>query len=164
MVESIRACPYIWGICQAFVASCVPNGGAFIMKGLPRRREFFLVEFTCNILYHFEKGKSLSNYNCMKLVAPSPLSICSFPKWYWARIDGHAWNGLSKPLKFCRKFTVSIGILQINYCPAKSRGGILLVTRAYICPRRDFARKAKSRGGTLVTRAYVKESTYSWNI
>ena len=29
------------------------------------------------------------------------------------------------------------------------------------CPRRDFARKAKSRGGTLVTRAYIKESTYS---
>ena len=32
------------------------------------------------------------------------------------------------------------------------------------CPRRDFAQKAKSRGGTLVTRAYIKESTYSWNI
>ena len=28
----------------------------------------------------------------------------------------------------------------------------------------DFAQKAKSRGGTLVTRAYIKESTYSWNI
>jgi len=34
----------------------------------------------------------------------------------------------------------------------------------YYCPRRDFAQKAKSRGGTLVTRAYIKESTYSWNI
>ena len=32
------------------------------------------------------------------------------------------------------------------------------------CPRRDFAQKAKSRGGTPVTRAYIKESTYSWNI
>ena len=32
------------------------------------------------------------------------------------------------------------------------------------CPRRDFPQKAKSRGGTLVTRAYIKESTYSWNI
>ena len=32
------------------------------------------------------------------------------------------------------------------------------------CPRRHFAQKAKSRGGTLVTRAYIKESTYSWNI
>ena len=32
------------------------------------------------------------------------------------------------------------------------------------CPRRDFAFWAKSRGGTLVTRAYIKESTYSWNI
>ena len=29
------------------------------------------------------------------------------------------------------------------------------------CPRRDFAQKAKSRGGTLVTRAYIKGSTYS---
>ena len=27
-----------------------------------------------------------------------------------------------------------------------------------------FAQKAKSQGGTLVTRAYIKESTYSWNI
>ena len=32
------------------------------------------------------------------------------------------------------------------------------------CPCRDFAQKAESRGGTLVTRAYVKESTYSSNI
>ena len=31
------------------------------------------------------------------------------------------------------------------------------------CPRRDFAQKAKFRGGTLVTRAYIKESTYSSN-
>ena len=29
------------------------------------------------------------------------------------------------------------------------------------CPRRDFTQKAKSRGGTLVTSAYIKESTYS---
>ena len=34
----------------------------------------------------------------------------------------------------------------------------------YNCPRRDFAQKAKFRGGTLVTRAYIKESTYSWNV
>ena len=27
------------------------------------------------------------------------------------------------------------------------------------CPRRDFAQKAKSRGGTLVTRAYIKVLT-----
>ena len=32
------------------------------------------------------------------------------------------------------------------------------------CPSRDFVQRAKSRGGTLVTRAYIKESTYSWNI
>ena len=29
------------------------------------------------------------------------------------------------------------------------------------CPRMDFAQKAKSRGGTLVTRANINESTYS---
>ena len=29
---------------------------------------------------------------------------------------------------------------------------------------RDFARKSKSRGGTLVACVYFKESTYSWNI
>ena len=34
----------------------------------------------------------------------------------------------------------------------------------FYCSRRDFAQKAKSRGGTLVIRAYIKESTYSWNI
>ena len=32
------------------------------------------------------------------------------------------------------------------------------------CPRRDFAQKVKSGGSTLVTRAYSKESTHSWNI
>ena len=32
------------------------------------------------------------------------------------------------------------------------------------CPCRDFAQKAKSRRGTLVTCAYIKESTNSWNI
>ena len=32
------------------------------------------------------------------------------------------------------------------------------------CPRRDFAYKAKFWGGTLVTRVYIKESTYRWNI
>ena len=30
----------------------------------------------------------------------------------------------------------------------------------YCCPLRDFAQKAKSRGGTLVTHTYIKESTY----
>jgi len=35
------------------------------------------------------------------------------------------------------------------------------ITFGFNCPRRDFAQKAKSRGGTLVTCAYIKESTYS---
>ena len=41
------------------------------------------------------------------------------------------------------------------------------IMKSAYCPRRDFTQKAKSRGGTLVTRAYIKpikESTYSSNI
>ena len=33
-----------------------------------------------------------------------------------------------------------------------------IIIRGY-CSRRDFAQKAKCRGGTLVTRSYIKEST-----
>ena len=36
--------------------------------------------------------------------------------------------------------------------------------KVFFCPRRDFAQEAKSLGGTLVTRTYIKESTYSYNI
>ena len=46
-------------------------------------------------------------------------------------------------------------------CSLENRNAFSVV---YHCPRRDFAQKAKSRGGTLVTRAYIKESTYSSNI
>ena len=35
---------------------------------------------------------------------------------------------------------------------------------AFNFPHRDFAQKAKSRGGTLVTRMYIKEGTYIWNV
>ena len=35
------------------------------------------------------------------------------------------------------------------------------VSRVVYCSRMDFVQKAKSRGGTLVTRPYIKESTYS---
>ena len=47
---------------------------------------------------------------------------------------------------------------------------IIVIDKQYLfqrvsnCPGRDFAQKAKSRGSTLVTRAYIKESTYSRNI
>ena len=34
----------------------------------------------------------------------------------------------------------------------------------YNCPLRDFAQEAKSRGGTLVARVYIKETTYSGKI
>ena len=35
---------------------------------------------------------------------------------------------------------------------------------SFYCPRRDLAQKAQSRGGILVTRAYIKESTYSHTV
>ena len=44
--------------------------------------------------------------------------------------------------------------------PLHSPGKISVEYNGF-CPRRDFAQRAKSRGGTLVTRAYIKESTYS---
>ena len=33
-----------------------------------------------------------------------------------------------------------------------------------LLPPQGFPPEGEIRGGTLVTRAYVKESTYSWNI
>ena len=44
-----------------------------------------------------------------------------------------------------------------------SSGAIKHETQCFITGR-DFARKTKSRGGTLIARAYIKESTYSWNM
>ena len=38
---------------------------------------------------------------------------------------------------------------------------IVIIALKVLFLRRDFAQKVKSRGGTLVTRAYIKESTYS---
>ena len=38
---------------------------------------------------------------------------------------------------------------------------LLLYVSLNNCPRRDFAQGAKSRGGTLGTSGYIKESTYS---
>ena len=46
----------------------------------------------------------------------------------------------------------------------KTDGKKVAAAMQHFCPRRDFAQKAKSRGGTLVTRAYIKDSTYSSNI
>ena len=46
-------------------------------------------------------------------------------------------------------------------CKVENKGPF---NSASSCPCRDFAQKAKSPGGSLVTRAYIKESTYSWNI
>ena len=45
-----------------------------------------------------------------------------------------------------------------------SLGWLVKERNTFYCPRRDFAQKAKSLGGILVTRPYIKESTYNWNI
>ena len=47
-----------------------------------------------------------------------------------------------------------------NTLLAVSSGAIKHETQCFITGR-DFARKTKSRGGTLIARAYIKESTYS---
>ena len=46
------------------------------------------------------------------------------------------------------------------YCRGK-RNRKLITINNNNRPRRNFDQKAKSRGGTLVSRAYIKESTYS---
>ena len=51
-----------------------------------------------------------------------------------------------------------------DYCGSLLSPKVKLNINFVIAPGRDFAQKAKSRGGTLVTRAYIKESNYSWNI
>ena len=56
-------------------------------------------------------------------------------------------------------------VLLITQDGGFKTGNILSVCRtSESLLRRDFAQKAKSREGTLVTRAYSKESTYSLNI
>ena len=61
-----------------------------------------------------------------------------------------------------RKFDVLLSMSCLDFlfslCP------LSLAMMLNFCPRRDFTQKAKSRDGTLVTRAYIKESTYSSNI
>ena len=48
-----------------------------------------------------------------------------------------------------------------DYCESLLSPKVKLNINFVIAPGRDFAQKAKSRGGTLVTSAYIKESTYS---
>ena len=66
-------------------------------------------------------------------------------------------------LQTCRPQTCRLADLQTcglgdTFGNHRERGG------GDNCPRRDFAQRAKSQGGILVTHAYIKESTYSWNI
>ena len=48
-----------------------------------------------------------------------------------------------------------------DYCGSLLSPKVKLNINFVIAPGRDFAQKAKSRGDTLVTRAYIKESNYS---
>ena len=68
-------------------------------------------------------------------------------------------------------FSYLSAIQIITWCfPIKRRKTrpVILALSSHIIssyyPRRDFAQKAKSRGDTLVTRAYIKESAYGTNI
>ena len=93
-------------------------------------------------------------------------------------MNGH-WNSLGRTYgyvtpKFVILTAISCWFLLFFCCPIFFHFVSLLCVLHYwsvfhfsfqfvnCCPRRDFAQKAKSRGGNLVTRAYIKESTYSW--
>ena len=63
--------------------------------------------------------------------------------------------------------TFSHFIIIVNLSPSSSSSSSTTTTTSSLSSsllpplRRDFDQKAKSRGGTLVTRAYIKESSYS---
>ena len=65
---------------------------------------------------------------------------------------------------FSKTATQRARILLTDNIQSGGSCGVNITSYYYYCPRRDFAQKAKSRGGTLVTRAYIKEGTHSRNI
>ena len=50
----------------------------------------------------------------------------------------------------------SICLLGVQVAVEGEEWSFLAIDK-YDCPRSDFAQKAKSRGGTVVTRAYIKK-------
>ena len=100
-----------------------------------------------------------------------------YPPWECGNkkivMSGQSFAGPSenRPVQVNSKFTTSTlpndGVISVILKSsvlgsAKNRKGPR--TNISYCPRRDFAQKAKSGWGNLVTRANIKESTYSWNI
>ena len=51
-----------------------------------------------------------------------------------------------------------------NVTPSEFLKTVILIVQHRLLPPEGFRPEAKSRGGTLVTRAYIKDSTYSSNI
>ena len=108
---------------------------------------------------------------------PNSQSIVSIKnELHFTLLDAESWR-LSGPGSYLPGFSSSTAVSPFPQKPTfpnsnSTRNQVdeepLIVVDAsplnYYCPRRDFAQKAKSRGGTLLTRAYIKESTYSWNI
>ena len=90
------------------------------------------------------------------------------------------WKNLVEPLTIRHASEESRNLpwrAAISFCPSteikrelslvehgKNYGNNSWLTYYIIAPAGISPQKAKSRGGTLVTRAYIKESTYSWNI
>ena len=102
------------------------------------------------------KGPSITFQSCWGVCVPMKRRqmtiICKHKIWGVGKICD-IWSPIKLPflISTWMRYKLNINKLLINL-------------RINHCPRRDFAQKAKSRGGTLVTRTYIKESTYSWNI
>ena len=108
---------------------------------------------------------------------PNSQSIVSIKnELHFTLLDSESWR-LSGPGSYLPGFSPSTAVSPFPQKPTfpnsnSTRNQVdeepLIVVDAsplnYYCPRMDFAQKAKSRGGTLLTHAYIKESTYSWNI
>ena len=61
-------------------------------------------------------------------------------------------------------FTDTLLRMQSTNDCSKKQDGVHLQVTLKLLPPRGFRQEAKSRGGTLVTRAYIKDSNYSSNI
>ena len=81
----------------------------------------------------------------------SSSSSCSYERGVW-NVNSEIYFLTRESMSRCRR--------PLGRC---IRNKILRSANAkYHCPTRNFAQKAKSRGGTLVASEYIMESTYSW--
>ena len=67
---------------------------------------------------------------------------------------------------FVKIMSIRIAVEEVMQVGSEIRGNILLdsIRLMNSLPPQGFRPEAKSRGGTLVARAYIKDSTYSSNM